>query len=80
VKLASALATARLKKGWTQQDLANESRVSIDVIRRIEQGADPDRSDETVTREPGFHIVSDLARGLSMSLDALDRAARRRRS
>lgn len=78
--LARSLAAARVKKRWTQEQLSDASHVSIDVIRRIEQAADPNRRDETVTREPGFFIVADLARGLHLELDQLDRSSRKGKS
>jgi transcriptional regulator with XRE-family HTH domain len=78
--LARSLATAREKKRWTQEQLADASHVSVDAIRRIEQAADPNRRDETVTREPGFFIVADLARGLGLRLDQVDRSSRKGKS
>jgi len=38
----SNLRTIRDRRGWSQQRLADESKVSVDVIRKHEQGVNDD--------------------------------------
>ena len=52
----------RLKKGWTQQKLAEAAGVSYVTITKIEQGR---------SKEPTIQSMIKLADALDVSLDAL---------
>ena len=59
-RLASALATAREQKRWSQSDLSKRADVRLDTIRKIEQGR---------VASPSFFIVADLVVTLGIELD-----------
>lgn len=60
-ELGKKLRTAREKKGFTQQELADQSHVSVKHIAGIERGV----------KNPSFEILRALAGVLEISLDAL---------
>lgn len=60
--LGRCLVQERERKGWTQQQLATESRVGQNQISRLESGRKPRLDVDTLAR---------LARALGVSLDHL---------
>jgi transcriptional regulator with XRE-family HTH domain len=60
--LAGRLKQLRKERGWSQQRLAEEARVSYMVITRIEQG---------LSKEPTIVSMVHLADALGVSLDDL---------
>lgn len=60
-ELGQRLRTAREKKGFTQQELADLSHVSVKHIAGIEKGV----------KNPSFEILRALASVLEISLDTL---------
>lgn len=57
--LTRAMKVKRAERGWTQADLANASRVSLDAIKRYETGSST----------PNFAAMCDLADAFGCSLD-----------
>lgn len=70
MNLASAVAAARTKKGWSLRELERRSGISNVVISQIETGA---------IQDPGFSTISALARTLGLSMVALSKLAPKRR-
>ncbi len=60
--LGARLRSARLSRGWTQQELADQADVQLDTLRSIEQGR---------TRNPGVLTIAQLTAVLEVSIDAL---------
>lgn len=61
-RLGEYLAWAREKKGFTQVALANEARVKIDWLRRVEQGG---------INDPSLFRIAALAKPLGIRIDKL---------
>lgn len=59
--LARALKVERAKKGWTQDDLARESGVTVNTIARYESGRNM----------PSLDVAVKMARALGCSVDEL---------
>lgn len=64
--LGRAVRSIRGERGWSREDLAQESAVSINTIMKIEQGR---------VADPGFFTIACLASVLTVELDDLRRRA-----
>lgn len=47
--IASRVHRARTRKGWTRQQLAHESKLSISTVTSVEQGRRPNPSSQTIS-------------------------------
>ncbi len=52
-RITDAIKQKRIEKGWSQQDLANKTKLSLRTIQRIENG-------ETQPREVTIHLLSQV--------------------
>lgn len=69
--LGRELRRERDRRGRSQEEVARKAGVSLETVRRIEQGK---------ALSPIFFTVADIARQLGIKLDRLDRATRERQS
>ena len=65
-RFGQAIQTLRVRRHTTQAQLASQSGVSVDTIRKLERGG---------TAYPALFIVSAMVRSLDGSLDELVNAA-----
>jgi transcriptional regulator with XRE-family HTH domain len=61
VRLGNAIRKARIDKGWQQQDLQEETKISQTYLSKIECGK----------ADPSISIVHKIAKALGVSLDRL---------
>jgi transcriptional regulator with XRE-family HTH domain len=57
MNLAEYIATLRLKKGWSQRELARKTGFSSATIQKIESGA---------TEHPGLDVITALSHALNV--------------
>ena len=62
IDLAGSLKRLRKARGWTQQKLAEQARISYGIVTKIEQGA---------SKEPTIGTMIKLADAFGLSLDEL---------
>lgn len=71
-RLADVLAQRKEERGWSLQDLANESAVHYETLRTLLAPAKPGRK----RQGPSFFLVADVAAALKIPLKKLDEVSR----